>query len=150
MKNLRKTLEIVLLGSGIASIPTISSLAQEKSGQVTITDTRIEIHPGTKISENDEKALNAVLKKYGESLYKIETLKDGKLKVQGRLEDKHIETTLAAEVKKAKAAGMSDHTERVVDHQHSQALPPPAGKGKVVGRELIDSLKPILEKYTKK
>src|SRR5207245_7527944 len=103
MKSLRKLLCVLLLGVGTALIIAITGFAQQKGRQVTITDTRIEIHPGTRISDSDQKALNEVLRKYDNSLYKVETLKEGKVAVQGRLEDTRIDATLAGEVKKAQA-----------------------------------------------
>lgn len=153
MKSLQQLLCVVLLGVGTALILAIPVFAQQKDGQVRITDTRIDIRPGAKISESDQKALNEVLKKYGESVYKIETLKDGKVtgQPQGKLEDKHIDATLAAEVKQAKAAGASVQTEQIVDiHIKGQAKPPPGGFQLQDAKELINALKPILEKYSKK
>lgn len=154
MKNLRRALPAVLLGIGTALILAIPAVAQQKGGQVKITDTRIEIRPGTKISESDQKALDEVLKKYDKSLYKIEALKDGKVtgQAQGKLEDKHIDVTLAAEVKQAKAAGASVQMEQVVDHPTGAQMPTP---GKIAiqeakSKELIQALKPILEKYSRK
>ena len=107
-------------------------------------DTRIEIHPGTTITESDQKALNEVLKKYDTSLYKIETLTDGKVTSQGKLKDKYIDTTLAAEVKQAKAAGTTVNMQQTVDHKTDA----PVDEAKA--KELISALKPILEKYSKK
>jgi hypothetical protein len=152
MKGLPKKNGIVLLCAGTALTLAVSVFAQQKDGQVRITDTRIDIRPGTKISESDQKALNEVLNKYGPSLYKIETLKDGKVtgQSQGGLEDKYIDATLAAEVKQAKAAGASVQTEQIVDIHHSMAKPPPGGFQVQDTKELIKALKPILEKYSKK
>jgi hypothetical protein len=154
MKRLRRSLGVVLLGVGSALILAVPAFAQQKGEQVTITESRVEIRPGTKISESDQKALNEVLKKYDKSLYKIETLKDGKVtgQAQGKLEDKHIDVTLAAEVKQAKAAGASVQMEQVVDHPTSQ---PTVKTVKIAveetkSKELIQALKPILEKYSKK
>jgi hypothetical protein len=146
MKRLQKPLVVVLLCVGTAVILGVSAFAQEKDGQVRIMDARIEIRPGTTISDSDQKALNEVLKKYNTSLYKIETVKDGNVtgKPQGTLEDKHIDATLAAEVKQAKAAGASVQMEQVVDHK--TAVVEEDAKSK----ELIKALKPILEKYSKK
>jgi len=153
MNRLQEPLGIVSLCAGTALILAVSIFAQQKDGQVRITDTRIDIRPGTKISESDQKALNEVLKKYGESVYKIETLNDGKAtgQPQGKLEDKYIDATLAAEVKQAKAAGASVQMEQIVDIHHAQANPPPAGAVDLQAtKELIKALKPILEKYSKK
>jgi hypothetical protein len=153
MKRLRKPVSVVLLGVGTALIFAVPAFAQQKDAQVTITDTRIEIHPGTKISESDQKALNEVLKKYDKLLYKIETLKDGKVtgQVQGKLEDKYIDATLAAEVKQAKAAGSSDTTEQTADHKNATfPVTAAAVQNESQVKELIQALKPILEKYSKK
>jgi hypothetical protein len=140
---------VLLLGVGTALILAIPAFAQQKAGQVTITDTRIEIPPGTKISDSDQKALNEVLRKYDNSLYKVETLKEGKVAVQGRLEDPRIDATLAAEVKKAQAAGASVQAVQVADFKHLEP-PPPGGFQLTKSKELIKALKPILEKYSKK
>jgi hypothetical protein len=153
MKRLRRSLGVVLLGVGSALILAVPAFAQQKGKQVTITDSRIEIRPGAKISESDQKALNEVLKKYDKSLYKIETLKDGKVTgAQGKLEDKHVDVTLSAEVKQGKAAGASVQVDQVIDHPMTQ---PTVKTVKIAveetkSKELIQALKPILEKYSKK
>jgi hypothetical protein len=155
MKRIRSSLGVVLLGVGSALILAVPAFAQQKEKQVTITDSRIEIHPGTKISESDQKALNEVLGKYNTSLYKIETLKDGNVvpkATKGSLEDKHIDATLAAEVKQGKATGASVQGVQVIDHPMSQ---PTIKTVKIAveeakSKELIQALKPILEKYSKK
>jgi len=154
MKRIRSSLGVVLLGVGSALILAVPAFAQQKEKQVTITDSRIEIHPGTKISESDQKALNGVLKKYDKSLYKIETLKDGNVvgKAKGKLEDKHIDATLAAEVKQGKVTGASVQVDQVIDHPMST---PTIKTVKIAveetkSKELIQALKPILEKYSKK
>lgn len=153
MKRLRTPVGIVLLGLGTALIFAVPAFAQQKDAQVTITDTRIEIHPGTKISESDQKALSEVLKKYDKALYKIETLTDGKVTghVQGKLADQYIDAALAAEVKQAKTAGVSDTTEQAVDHKTTTfPITAAAVQNEAQVKELIEALKPILEKYSKK
>jgi hypothetical protein len=144
MKRLQKPLVAVLLCVGASVILGISAFAQEKDGQVRIMNARIEIHPGTMISHSDQKALNEVLKKYDTSLYKIETLKNGKVTSQGKLEDKYIDTRLAAEVKQAKVAGMSVNMQQAVDHRTD------APAEEADAKALIEALKPILQKYSKK
>jgi len=155
MKVLLQTLGPVALSLGIMCVLAIPTLAQEKGGKVTFEKNGIIIHPGTKLSKEDETALNDVLKKYDKRLYRVETYKDGKLtKTEGKLKDLFIDKATASEVAKARAAGVSDST--IVFYSGPNARVPtitrptgPKPSGSVNSKELIEQLKPILQKYTK-
>ena len=125
-------------------------LGQEKNGTVTFEPYGIVIHPGTKISQSDEVKLNAILKKYDDRLYRIATYQNGKLiKKQGRLKEKelsdvYITQEIVSEVANANAAGLSavtwciDTSDRKAPLRHLEKE-----------KELIQEVKPILQKYTK-
>jgi hypothetical protein len=94
-------------------VPTIifaaAGFAEEKAGKVEIKDEFILVHPGTKLSKADAKALNNVLKTHNKSLYKIETYKDGKVtRTQGTLSDMYLDQTTVAELAQAKSSGQSE------------------------------------------
>jgi hypothetical protein len=122
-------------------------------------ETYIEIYPGTKISAEDQKALNAVLKHFDKSLYKIKTYDGGKLvKTQGRLEDALIDQKLVAEVIKASQQGISGLADQLgsvtytsknpVGPVPSAAAPPPPTKGLRDSERLVNAVRPILQKYS--
>jgi hypothetical protein len=74
----------VVLGVIIALIVVACAITQKHGPGVSIHETFVEIYPGTKISSADQKALDAVLKQFSKSLYKIRTYDRGKLvKTQG-------------------------------------------------------------------
>jgi hypothetical protein len=99
----------VLLPAGIALIVVVCAIAQTHAPGASIHETSVKIHPGTKISGDDQKALDAVLKNFRKSLYKIRTYDRGKLvKTQGSLEDARIDKRLVAEVNKAALKGVSE------------------------------------------
>lgn len=101
----------VVLAVSIALVVVASTMAQKRVAGVSIHKTFVEIHPGTKISSDDQKSLDAVLEKFNKSLYKIRTYDHGKLvKTQGSLEDVRIPQKLVAEVTKASQEGFSDST----------------------------------------
>src|SRR4029077_19958563 len=98
----------VVLAVSIALVVVASTMAQKRAAGVAIHETFVGIHPGTKISSDDQKALDAVLKNFDKSLYKIRTYDRGKLvKTQGSLEDARIPEKLVAEVRKASQEGIS-------------------------------------------
>jgi hypothetical protein len=81
-------------------------LAEEASDPVTIENERILI-PGTNISENDQRAVNAILAKYDKSLYKLKGYVNGKPgKQQGTMNDASIDKATA---KRAATHGKDPH-----------------------------------------
>jgi hypothetical protein len=150
MKAARETFRVVTFAFGIVTIVTIPLLGCEKNRTVTFEPYGIVMHPGTKISMPDEEKLNEILKKYDDRLYRIETYEKGNLiKTQGQLKDKELEDVyidqeLISEVANAKAAGLSTKAACISSVDKKAPL-------RHLGREkeLIQELKPILQKYTK-
>jgi hypothetical protein len=187
---------VVLVGSTALAV-AVPAFAEEKGGKVTIEEKGIILHPGTKISQTDSKALNAILKKYDKSLYRIDTYRKGqKKKSLGQLSDVCLDRTVVAEV--AGAKGNSNRTLQVIaatnpqrspgsptnpqrspsattnpqqtpgsppNPQHTPGSPTnpqqtpgsptnpqhtPCAADEKAAKELIERLKPILEKYSKK
>jgi hypothetical protein len=136
--------KIVSLISAISLSIANRGFAEDKgTGGVTITKNDIIMHAGTKLSKDDEKALNDVLKKYDKTLYRVEKLQNGKLKKSiGELK---IEGQVASELDKAKITGSTDSTVTFVTGSNPsvQAVRPDA-------QRLIQELKPIVEKYSKR
>src|SRR4029077_18540557 len=119
---------------------------------VAIHETFVGIHPGTKISSDDQKALDAVLKNFDKSLYKIRTYDRGKLvKTQGSLEDARIPEKLVAEVRKASQEGISGFalglTDAYVWQKDPTPTPPPATSTRIFEtKRLVRLVTPILQK----
>jgi radical SAM superfamily enzyme YgiQ (UPF0313 family) len=122
----------------------------------------IVLHPGTKLSKEDEEKLDAILKKYDKRLYRIETYENGKVvKTRGTmvneekndkgLLDVYIDKSARAEINKSTLAGISWDTLSIRNAYVDMGLPlQNLAKGKDMGDELIKELKPVLDKYTKK
>jgi hypothetical protein len=132
------------------------AITQKHAAGVSIHETFIEIYPGTKISRADQRALDAVLKKFNKSLYKIKTYERGKLvKTQGSLEDTRIDQTLLAEDTKAFQNGIPNFDVQIGDpnqpHRthHAPFWPfrPPENECRDCKR-LVSFVTPILLKYS--
>jgi hypothetical protein len=143
METLCKIVQLLLLGGGMALVLAVPGFAQD--GGVTIQNEGIVIHPGTKLSKSDEKALNDVLSKYSKTLYRVETYKNGKLtKAVGELK---LDKKTSSEIANAKAAGLTDWTGIFFGATKNSA--PRALTEDKNAKVLIEQVKPILQKYTK-
>src|SRR5215469_13700218 len=101
----------VVFGVIIALGIVACTIAEKHGPGVYIHETYVEIYPGTKISSHDQRALDAVLKQFNKSFYKIRTYDRGKLvKTQGSLEDARVDQTLFADATKAPKQGFSHST----------------------------------------
>lgn len=166
------------VAASVALVVAVCAIAQTHAPGMAIQETAVKIHPGTKISSDDQKALDAVLKKYREQLYKIKTYDHGKVvKTQGRLEDARLDQTLVAETNQAALRGVSlialqighehwpsgamgspEPTNTPFDNSPNKQLgpttppPPPPNKNTVLNpmevRGLVRSVAPILQKYS--
>ena len=139
---------IIFLISALILSARSGFAADQGTGDVTIKEDAIVIHSGTKLSKDDEKALNDVLKKYDKKLYRVDKTKKGKLtKSIGELK---IDTQMESELTKARTAGNSDY---VVVFSPGPVNPHIPIKTKFTQKEdaqkLIQELKPVLEKYSK-
>jgi hypothetical protein len=176
MKTPTKTVAGLLVAAGLAALFAPSGFGQVGGPGLTRGGTGITfnhnpktgelngivLHPGTKLSKEDEEKLDNVLKKYDKRLYRIETYENGKLvKTRGTMvrEEKndkgllevYIDQTARAELNKATFAGISWDTYSIRNAYIDMALPlQNLAKGKEMGDELIKELKPVLDKYTKK
>jgi hypothetical protein len=97
MKSLSVTLKFSAAAAiALACLGTCPAFADSTSDPVTIEKNRILI-PGTNISENDQRAMNAILAQYDKSLYKLKGYVKGKPgKQQGTLNDAVIDKATAA------------------------------------------------------
>jgi hypothetical protein len=153
MKTLCNAIRLLALGAGTAAVLPLTGFAQGKEGGVTIQNQSIIIHPGTKLSNSDETALNNVLSKYDTKLYRVETYKNGKLiKTVGELK---LDKETASEVANAKGsrhnvikeAGLTDST--VIIAGSTKQVPTRAVTTDEKAKALINQLKPILQKYNR-
>lgn len=139
-----------VLGVSIMLIVAACTITQKHGPGVYIHETFIEIYPGTNISSDDQKALNAILKHFDKSLYKIKTYEQGKLvKTQGALEDVYIDPVLVAEVIKASQQGIPNLADQIgmapsTGHAAKLATPPSVETSK----RLVRLVAPILLKYS--
>lgn len=142
-----KYLVLVLgvLGCGLvisnAQQPTPTGTA---AGKVKIYSDGIVIHPGVKLSPNDEQSLADALKKFDKSLYKIQTLENGQVKKsEGTLSDEKISKALKSEMADARAKRLSGFEVEFVPGWVATKNEAATAESK----ELIEKIKPILQKY---
>src|SRR5437868_11772533 len=99
----------------LSLVALVSSATAASKAKVEIQSEFIVVHPGTKLSKDDAKALNEVLKKYDKSLYKIEVYNDGKVtKTLGSLSDMQIDQKVSAELADAMKNGESERAVQVI------------------------------------
>jgi hypothetical protein len=114
MKNRAGTGVVLIVLASLTALTAIG-FAQGKSGKVEIKDDFIVVHPGTKLSKADAKALNDVLRKYDKSLYKIEVYKDGKVtRTLGTMSDMQIDQKTVADLAQAKSSGQSERAIQLI------------------------------------
>jgi hypothetical protein len=103
---------VVVASSGAL---TAAETPREKSGKVEIKDDFVVVHPGTKLSKADATQLDAVLKQYDKSLYKIEIYKNGKVtKTLGKMNDMYIDQKAVADLTEAKSKGQSERAIQLI------------------------------------
>jgi hypothetical protein len=115
----------------------------------------VEIHPRAKLSPDQEKALNDVLSKYPDKIYRIRTVRNGKAEVSGNLpegKDPDTHHTIMRAQFVAELAASKLEGNDVVDEQ--VFCPPPChidnvrlSENDAEKKKVIDKLRPILEKY---
>lgn len=137
----------VVLGVIIALIVAACAITQNLGPGVSVHEAFVEIYPGTNISSADQKALDAVLKQFSKSLYKIRTYDRGKLvKTQGSLEEDRIDQTLVAGAIIASQKGVSVSTLQICRYaQWKMQSPIRPGPTELV---LVSRVTPILQKYS--
>jgi len=145
----------VVLSVIITLIVVACAITQKHGPGVSIHETFVEIYPGTKISSADQKALDAVLKQFSKSLYKISTYDRGKLvKTQGSLEEGGINPVLFADAIIASPKGVSVSTLQIGRFaQWKMQVPTPAPvpgspTELEVSKRLVRRVTPILQKYS--
>ena len=163
MKTLFRTDKHILIFLGIVgsavlvAFPQQSAMAAQKGKskkKVEITKDTIVIHPGVKLSAADSKAMDDVLKKHSKTLYKVDTVQNGKVtQTQGVLSDAALTAAAKAEAPKATQPGKANRTHQVICPApcHQENIPPFSTVFKstdsAARQNLIQELKPVLEKY---
>jgi len=168
MKTPSGTFKYLLVAVALLAIAACATLTQGEKA-VELGEYGAVIRPEAKVSASDWDAINSVLKKYRKSLYKIQTFKNGSLtETRGALDEKYIREGLVSEV--AKAAQTTQFTGSAIQlaftsstKQPSPPPPPPVSytsSTKVKqplpppdqlkqAKELMERLRPILERYIK-
>jgi hypothetical protein len=137
---------------GFGQEPAMAARKAKSKKKVEITNDTIVIHPAVKMSPADAKAMDAVLQKNSKTLYKVDTVENGKVSTQGSLKDANLTAAAKAEAPK-EARGGSNKSHQVICPAtcNPQQVAPFATVFKPTGlearRNLIGELKPILEKY---
>lgn len=119
----RPILILTLLALGIVLGVGACETLKSHHGGVTMHDTYVAIHPGTKISPDDQQRLDTILKKYHNSLYKVQQYDKGKLvKSAGRLKNVRMDQALLAEVSSAAHDGVSVSTVEIGIAAHPETM----------------------------
>ena len=153
---------VALIAVSLAFVGTIPAFAEDTGDAVTIEKERILI-PGTKITEKDQRELNAILAKYDKRLYKLKGYDKGKATTSaGSLKDSLIDKATAA---RAAAHAKDPHftgSTLQIGFTTNQDIGNPdlvtiqntgnsAGSSNVgKRRDLVKRLEPILRKYGNK
>src|SRR5436190_1342837 len=131
MKTLVRTNKHVVLVVGVILGMGVVAYAQQQNKaknirKVEIKDKSIVIHPSIKLSADDAKKMDVILAKHSKNLYRIDTVKNGKLiKRQGEISDARTGPTLTAEVNTAESATMRTPPVRSDSHVHVWCPWPP-------------------------
>lgn len=163
MKTLFRTDKHILIFLGVVgsavlvAFPQQSAMAAGKGKskkKVEITKDTIVIHPAVKLSATDAKAMDDILKKHSKTLYKVDTVANGKVtQTQGVLGDANLTAAVKAEAPMENQPGRSSRTHQVVcvSACNQQNVAPFSTVFKatdaVAKEKLIQELKPVLEKY---
>ncbi|PYX28292.1 MAG: hypothetical protein DMG80_16740 [Acidobacteria bacterium] len=166
---------IALAAIVLTFLGPIPAFAEDTGDPVTIEKDRILI-PGTKISEKDQRELNAILAHYDKSLYKVKGYDKGKAtQSNGALKDSLIDRATASRAathakdrhftgstlqigftSNQDISGRTSNQERsgatsnqdVTSANNQQTAANPS-RDQSRARELVKRLTPILRKYTK-
>jgi hypothetical protein len=149
MKTLSKAFRYVLFAlAAVVFVVACATYAKSKGG-VMMQKNGILILPEAKISKSDCDQLNAILKKFDKSLYRLETYRQGKLKnTEGALSDLCIDHAFVSKFASAKDIGLSDCTAQIGTCWGPDLLSkcPIKKKG---AAELLERVGPLLQKYSK-
>ena len=122
--------------------------------KVEITNETIVMHPAVKLSPADAKAVDDILKKNSKTLYKVDTVENGRVsKTDGVLPEGNLTAAAKADAAAAPRAGHSERTHQVACEApcNSQQVPPFStifkSTDSAAKQRLIQELRPILEKY---
>ena len=165
MKTLFRTDKHVLILLGVVGSAVLIAFPQQSAmagrtgkgkhkPKVEITNETIVMHPAVKLSPADAKAVDDVLQKNSKTLYKIDTVENGKVtKTAGVLPEASLTAAAKSDAAAAPRAGRGDKTHQVICEApcHNQQVAPFSTIFKstdtVARQRLINELKPILEKY---
>ena len=142
--------KIFLLIGAISLTNATRGFGQAKdTGGVTINKDAIVMHSGTKLSKDDEKALNDVLKKHDKKLFRVDKIKKGKLtKSIGELK---IDAQTESQLAKGTMMGNTVYDVAFSPGPNGRIVIPvqTTVTQKADAQKLIQEVKPILEKYSK-
>lgn len=103
MKTLLRKHKYLLLVLGVVGCAIIISCQTSRAAKVEFGPQNVVMHPGVKLTPEDEIAMNKVLKRYDKRLYRFETLENGQVKKAWGTAS--VEGPVKVELATAKAGG---------------------------------------------
>ena len=157
--NKHRLIFLGVVGSAVLiAFPQQSAMARhtgkgKHKTKVEITNETIVMHPAVKLSPADAKAVDDILQKNSKTLYKVDTVENGRVtKSQGVLPEASLTAAAKADASN-RAPGHGDKTHQVICEApcKNQQVPPFStifkSTDSAAKQRLIQELKPILEKY---
>ena len=130
------------------SVGAVETKAAPKS---VVFDGGAFVLTGTELSKADEDAMNKILNRYDKSLYRVDTYENAKrMKTLGTstaVVSKKLASEIAANTKKS---GFSVHAVQICNTTNPTTGINASNNADPKRRELVERLKPILEKYRRK
>jgi hypothetical protein len=149
MKSYPRVGNIILLIMAALLTEVTSGCGQNKAtGGVTITEDIFIIHPGTKLRETDERALNDMLKKYDKKLYRIEKIEHGK--VTKSIGEFRIDGQLQSELARLGPMDCTVSTDTCILASYDKRSEELTFTEIENAKKLLAEVHPILEKYTRR
>jgi hypothetical protein len=141
----------VAVGAALWFSGSVGAVETKAAPKTVVFDGSAIVLTGTDLSKPDEAAMNKILNHYDKSLYRIDTYENGKrTKTQGTSTaavSKQLVPQVTANTKKP---GFTHSAIQICSTTNPTSGATGANPADPKCRELVDRLKPILEKYRKK
>jgi len=106
---------------------------------------------GTNLSKADDEAMNKILNRYDKSLYRLDTYENAKRTTTRGTSTAVVNKKLASEIAaNTKKAGFTHHAVQICNTTNPTTGPNSSNNANPKAHELVERLKPILEKYRRK
>jgi hypothetical protein len=153
MRNRTSWIILVAVGAGAALWFSNSVVAVEtKPAQKTVVfDGGAIVLTGTNLSKTDDEAMNKILNRYAKSLYRLDTYENAKRTTTHGTSTAVVSKKLASEIAaNTRKPGFTHHAVQICNTTNPTTGVNGANSADPKSRELVDRLKPILEKYRRK